>query len=581
MIGTALADCGIDLDLGPVADVNSNPDNPVIGTRSFGADPSHVAKHVVAWVDGLQSAGVAACLKHFPGHGDTAHRQPPRAAQDRVAARRPRRRASWCRSRRPIAAGAASVMTSHIVVDALDADLPATLSPRVLAHLRDVLGFDGVIVSDALDMAGASAVRGIPEAAVLSLIAGADLLCIGAGQGRGAGALGPGGDRRRRSPPAGSTRQRLSEAVRRIEAMPRGGGRASPYDLEVQLAGARAALRIEGDLPDLTGAAARARRDRAQHRRRGRALGAARSDVVAAGFTDRSTRGRPGPRRPSSPGDVSLLAELADAGPVVLVDYGWPGPLPVAVPRVVTHGARSPRTPWSRSCCAREDGVRDRHRHRRDQGPRGRPRRRRLDRRAGAPPHRARSRRRAAHGRPGGRRAGLLRSDPTRWSVSACPDVVDPLRGEVSHAVNLGIDGVPLALAERLGEVSGRRVVVENDVNVAALGVAALTGSGDLAYLGVGTGLAAGIVLGGRLRRGARGVAGEIGHVSVDPAGVLCGCGQRGCLETHRLRLGAGPRCGPARILRASGRCWRRWAPGDAARRRSSGTRSSTASRRP
>ena len=72
MVGTALADCGIDLDLGPVADVNSNPDNPVIGTRSFGSDPAHVARHVVAWVEGLQSAGVAACLKHFPGHGDTA-----------------------------------------------------------------------------------------------------------------------------------------------------------------------------------------------------------------------------------------------------------------------------------------------------------------------------------------------------------------------------------------------------------------------------------------------------------------------------------------------------------------------------
>lgn len=112
------------------------------------------------------------------------------------------------------------------------------------------------------------------------------------------------------------------------------------------------------------------------------------------------------------------------------------------------------------------------------------------------------------------------------------PGRVDPDRGEVSHAVNLGIDGVPLALAERLAEETGRRVVVENDVNVAALGVAALTGSGDLAYLGIGTGLAAGIVLDGRLRRGARGVAGEIGHVSVDPAGVLCGCGQRGCLET-------------------------------------------------
>ncbi|PUA79911.1 sugar kinase [Nocardioides currus] len=112
------------------------------------------------------------------------------------------------------------------------------------------------------------------------------------------------------------------------------------------------------------------------------------------------------------------------------------------------------------------------------------------------------------------------------------PGMVDPDSGEVSHAVNLDIDGVPLALAARLAEVVGRRVVVENDVNVAALGVAALTGSTDLAYLGIGTGLAAGIVVDGRLRRGASGVAGEIGHVSVDPAGVLCGCGQRGCLET-------------------------------------------------
>lgn len=112
------------------------------------------------------------------------------------------------------------------------------------------------------------------------------------------------------------------------------------------------------------------------------------------------------------------------------------------------------------------------------------------------------------------------------------PGVVDPVLGEVSHAVNLGIDSLPLPLAGLLGDLVGRRVLVENDVNAAALGVAALTNSPDLAYLGIGTGLAAGIVVDGRLRRGARGVAGEIGHVSVDPAGLVCGCGQRGCLET-------------------------------------------------
>lgn len=112
------------------------------------------------------------------------------------------------------------------------------------------------------------------------------------------------------------------------------------------------------------------------------------------------------------------------------------------------------------------------------------------------------------------------------------PGVVDPVLGEVSHAVNLDIDGVPLALVALLGEIVGRPVLVENDVNAAALGVAALTGSHDLAYLGIGTGLAAGLVADGRLRRGARGVAGEVGHVSVDPAGLACPCGQRGCLET-------------------------------------------------
>jgi glucokinase len=122
--------------------------------------------------------------------------------------------------------------------------------------------------------------------------------------------------------------------------------------------------------------------------------------------------------------------------------------------------------------------------------------------------------------------------DPDAAVGVGVPGVVDPALGEVSHAVNLGIDGVPLALAGRLGELVGRRVLIENDVNAAALGVAALTGSGDLGYLGIGTGLAAGVVVDGHLRRGARGVAGEVGHVSVDPAGRLCACGQRGCLET-------------------------------------------------
>jgi predicted NBD/HSP70 family sugar kinase len=112
------------------------------------------------------------------------------------------------------------------------------------------------------------------------------------------------------------------------------------------------------------------------------------------------------------------------------------------------------------------------------------------------------------------------------------PGAVDPASGRVAHAVNLGLDG--LALGDELAGRLGVRVRLENDVNVAALGAFHLLGHGperSMAYLNLGTGLAAGLVLGGRLWRGSRGTAGEIGHIPVDPAGALCSCGQRGCLE--------------------------------------------------
>lgn len=112
------------------------------------------------------------------------------------------------------------------------------------------------------------------------------------------------------------------------------------------------------------------------------------------------------------------------------------------------------------------------------------------------------------------------------------PGTVDVATGRVEHAVNLGLTG--LDLGGELGARLGRTVRVENDVNAAALGAFALlglTGGQSMAYLNLGTGLAAGLVLGGRLWRGSRGAAGEIGHIPVDPAGPLCPCGQRGCLE--------------------------------------------------
>ncbi|MDN4482716.1 glycoside hydrolase family 3 protein [Demequina lignilytica] len=178
-VGAELRAVGVDLTLAPDADVNSNPLNPVIGVRSFGSDPALVSRHTAAWVRGVQSAGVSACAKHFPGHGDTAqdsHLALPRVDADEATL--------GIRELPPfvaaIRARAATLMTSHILVPALDPELPATFSPTILRGLlREGLGFHGVVVTDALDMKGASEGRGIPAAAVMALAGGSDLLCLG------------------------------------------------------------------------------------------------------------------------------------------------------------------------------------------------------------------------------------------------------------------------------------------------------------------------------------------------------------------------------------------------------------------
>ncbi|NTV39889.1 MAG: glycoside hydrolase family 3 protein, partial [Demequinaceae bacterium] len=179
LVGLELRRVGVGLALAPDADVNSNADNPVIGVRSFGSDPAAVALHTAAWTEGLQSTGVAACAKHFPGHGDTSqdsHVALPVVSADEATLRS----RELVPFRAAIAAGTRTIMTSHIVVPALDPDHPATFSHRILTGLlREELGFEGVIVTDALDMVGASGERGIPAAAVAALVAGADLLCIG------------------------------------------------------------------------------------------------------------------------------------------------------------------------------------------------------------------------------------------------------------------------------------------------------------------------------------------------------------------------------------------------------------------
>ena len=169
-----LARAGVNLNLAPVADANTNPRNPVIGVRSFGSDPELVARHVAAFVAGTQRQGVAACAKHFPGHGDTAadsHRELPVVGGDLADALLPFRAA--------VAAGVRAVMTGHLLVPELD-DAPATISAPILTGLlRGELGFDGLVVSDALEMQGISGTVGVEEAAVLALAAGADALCLG------------------------------------------------------------------------------------------------------------------------------------------------------------------------------------------------------------------------------------------------------------------------------------------------------------------------------------------------------------------------------------------------------------------
>jgi len=178
-VGWELRLAGCTLDFAPDVDINSNDDNPVIGVRSFGSDPTLVARHSAAWVRGIESTGIAASAKHFPGHGDTAvdsHLALP-VVDLPLATLRERELLPF---RAAIDAGARTIMTSHILLPRVDATNPATFSRAILSGLlREELGFTGVIVSDALDMEGASGEHGLATAAVLAIRAGCDLLCIG------------------------------------------------------------------------------------------------------------------------------------------------------------------------------------------------------------------------------------------------------------------------------------------------------------------------------------------------------------------------------------------------------------------
>ncbi|GGX83706.1 glycoside hydrolase family 3 protein [Streptomyces anandii] len=248
-LGRRLAECGVNFNWAPSADINSNPANPVIGVRSFGAGTALAARHTAAYVTGLQSAGVAACTKHFPGHGDTAvdsHHALPRIDVD-ASVLHERELAPF---RAAIEAGTKAVMSAHILVPALDPDRPATLSNRVLTDLlRGEMGYDGLIVTDGMEMRAIAGTYGIERGSVLAVAAGADAICVGGGLADEETV------RRLRDALVAAVRagelpeERLADAAERVRALAHWTAAAAPDrpgtgDEEVGLRAARRALRI-------------------------------------------------------------------------------------------------------------------------------------------------------------------------------------------------------------------------------------------------------------------------------------------------------------------------------------------------
>ncbi|MEU5694729.1 glycoside hydrolase family 3 N-terminal domain-containing protein [Actinosynnema sp. NPDC020468] len=243
-IGARLAACGVSLNLAPSADLVLTLEDPVIGVRSFGSDPAHAGRHVAAYVEGLQATGVAACAKHFPGHGastvDSHEALPvlPRTVEELRAV-------EFVPFHAAVLAGARSIMTGHLVVPEWGPE-PATLNEVAVRALRDELGFTGAVITDGLDM---KAVGGdLAAGSVKALAAGVDALCLGGEPLDDAGLewlvesiVAAVGDGR-------LSRERLEEAARRTAALgtpPRvGEGR----DVALGQEAARRALEVRGAL---------------------------------------------------------------------------------------------------------------------------------------------------------------------------------------------------------------------------------------------------------------------------------------------------------------------------------------------
>ena len=232
-----LSAAGINLDFAPVADVNTAADNPIIGVRSFGSDAELVARHVAAFVEGLEAGGVGACAKHFPGHGDTvedSHLELPTVEELRPEALLPFRAA--------IEAGVTAIMTAHIRVRGVGNE-PATLSPALLGDLlRGELGFTGVAVTDALEMKAISATVGVEHGAVQALAAGADALCLG--HDLGVDSV----ERIVAAVVEGVTEERLREAASRVAGITGPRTAESAPDHAVGADAAQRAVRADGEV---------------------------------------------------------------------------------------------------------------------------------------------------------------------------------------------------------------------------------------------------------------------------------------------------------------------------------------------
>ncbi|MCX4746174.1 glycoside hydrolase family 3 protein [Kitasatospora sp. NBC_01287] len=256
-IGRELHAAGVSLDYAPSADVNSNPRNPVIGVRSFGATPELVSRHAAAWIRGLQAGGVAACAKHFPGHGDTAvdsHHGLPSydASLEEIAAQ------ALPPFRAALEAGVRVVMSGHVLVPAYDRELPGTLSRRILHDLLRVeLGFDGLVVTDGIEMGAVTDRYGIDGATVKAIIGGADAVCVGGESAEEktvdllSGAL-------VEAVTSGVlTEERLADAVERVHAFARwstGLGAAVPANRisnDIGFVAARRAVELSGPKPEI------------------------------------------------------------------------------------------------------------------------------------------------------------------------------------------------------------------------------------------------------------------------------------------------------------------------------------------